>query len=335
MSTTSQKLAALIGFAKSLDPTTLKDIEDIESVVDGHGRSGLPTPAQVDAGPAQAMRGGQAQTQITAHSDLRPQEGNARDYEVFQTRMTAMEKAVGKMGPLVADLVKSLQAVAKAEDGEKDEDEKDVEKALRKARIAIVKAEDKDEDDDVMEKAHAAIAAASLAVSKAEDEADDDDKEKAAEKARGLLKGLRGRFTAAKSLRAAPAVVPVVEPAVAAPAVKAEPSLEDALSVVAAKSSLTVPELMARMGAQSPTAAAPAAIDVPVFAKSIPGLAPGAIVVKASEMADDGLLTDVELVKCESLAGRLRAVQDGKYDATRFADEVALSSDPVKRLFGA
>ena len=349
-----QKLASLLSFVKSLDPTTLKDLEDVESVVDGHGRQGVPTQEQVPTGPALAMRGGRAEPEVNRNSDLREQEGNARDYAEMSRRMDAMAKSVAdiaKLAPVVSGLVKALQDVQKAEEKTEDDDIiKEVDKSLRKARISIVKAEDKDEDDDVMEKAEAAITDAAAAVSKAEDAADDDDKEKAAEKARGLLKSLRGRFATAKAARATAKAQAAEGGAAAGGAVagtsapggtpaaaeKSAPSLEDALAVVAAKASMSVPDLMARMGASGPAGTpTPTPIQVPEFVKGLPTLQPTAITQKAEEMAEDGLLSDIELGKAQSLAARLRAVQAGTYDRERFALEISTSTDPVKRLFGA
>lgn len=237
-------------FQKSVSEASLRDIDQIVSGMDGHLESHMmPSKQEIETGPAQAMRGGQAPTQVEAHSNLMTQEGMTAAYDRFNAMMSDMQKSVqtsisGFKTELVAvagvvkSIAEGLNAAVKAEKDsmdktreEKDSAEDEAKKSavlhkakddalalvFRKARIAVRKAEadeDEEEDDwkDKMEKAQAAITTLSEHISKAEDDAVDDEDETRTEKARNDLRSLKAMLKKCHDLRvkkAATAAAPV------------------------------------------------------------------------------------------------------------------------------
>jgi len=314
---------------KALDQGALRDVETIESGVDGHGREGVPSAAEITSGPAQAMRGGQADTQIAAHSDLKPQEGNTKDYIELANRLSGMEKSLATLASTVKSslsatgvLKGALDALLKADDEEKDEDKDEMSKALRKARIAIRKAESDDEDEDTVEKAQAALASLNTVIGKAEDEADDDDKEQAAEKARTDYRALKGKLKARVEAVAAKAK-PVEAPAAA-------PVPETAKSEPVAKS---IAALQAQIDALQGRAASESVASAPALIKAVQEGDLSAISSRISIAEDEGTLSDHEISKAHSILNRAYAARNGKYDFTLVTREIESSPASVKRIF--
>lgn len=354
--TFSKRLLGLVKLVKGMDDAALRDIEILDSVTDDHVQPHMmPSTTQVDSGPAQAMRGGQADTQVAAHSTLEAQQGLTRMYNEFDSRLSAMGKSVLDGQTKLDQILKAIKpmgalvlALAKAEDDDKD-GEKAAEKArldaeavtkskddalavpLRKARIAVRKAEGAEDDDekkDFMEKAATAVTAFADAVSKAEDDADSDDDEKRSEKARADLKTLR---KALKELAKAPeqAVAAVVAPAAAAATPITKTDLVTELEKFAKGQNVTMQQLIATM-AQTPAAGNG---EPPVFMKALQDSSAEDMDVRIAKAEGDGTLSSGEVMKARSILSRLQLAKAGVMDMSLVAAEVQAAAPSVQRLF--
>lgn len=336
---------ALGDLRKSLDEGALRDVEKIESVTDGHGREGVPS---VPTGAPMTMRGGAAATEVSAHITPAPQGGNTADYEALARQLSDIGKSLGAHGASIESLQKGASALATTltgligalekagEDDEKDEDKDEVTKSLRravrKASLAVVKAEDEDEEDaDTVEKATDAVKALGTAVEKAENDAEDDDKEKAAEKARGEFRDLRTRLKKASEKRAAAKAAPAT-PAAEAPAAAAAPSVDEqvrkALEPVAAALGRKVDDLAGLLSGASRAPASP-----PEFAKAVQGAAVEDISARLDDLFDEGGLEIHEISKAKSTLSRLAMAQSGHGDIANVAREIELMPDAVRAIF--
>ena len=358
-------------FKKSVSEASLRDIEQIVSGIDDHEQShAMPTKEETDTGPAQAMRGGQANTQVMAHSNVLPQEGLTAAYDRFNTMMTEMQKSlkqdigsfkkdISAIAGVVKGIVDSMASAVKSEKDtldktreEMDSAEDEAKKAatlhkakddklalvFRKARIAVRKAEaddDEEEDDwkDKMEKAQSAIVALSDHISKAEDEAEDDTDEKRTEKARTDLRALKVALKKCADLRAKKSAT-VVAPAVQAPAqtpAVATADLTAALDQWATQKGITVPQLFAQLGVKT----SEPVVEPPTFAKAIAenALTMDIIDQRIEDATDACILKDNEIAKADTLRGRLAAARVGKYDLEALAHEIQLSTPNVQSLF--
>ena len=355
-----------IGMMKSVSDADMKDIEQIVSVVDDHVEPHtMPTATEVPTGPGQAMRGGQAPTQVAMHSNLMPQQGITEMYEMFDKRMGALQKALGKdivsLRDVVKGIVDNLAAVVKAAEEEKDDmnktyEEKDsgekmtkaakaeVKKAtetalaaaLRKARTAVAKADDEEDDDDemaeVMDKANTAIEALKAVIAKAEDDMEDDEDEKRAEKARTDLRTLKAQLKKAVDTRAKKVAAKAAVPVVVTPTVISKDDIDAALTEWATKKGISVADVFAKFGGP---AASPMR-EVPTFAKAYGDgavLTMDAIDQRIEDASEGGFLKDADLNLADSLKSRLSAVRAGRFDAEAFVNQVKLAPVAVQSIF--
>jgi membrane protein involved in colicin uptake len=314
----------------------------------------------VDMGPAQAMRGGQAATQVNAHAILLPQQGLTQDYDRFNSMFSEMQKSINAVSRVTAatatsmkSLLDSLSVAAKAEEdgAKKEEDERkkkdaeEVEKASkenaittahRKARIAVRKAEDEDDDkeySETAEKAHAAVKALSDAVTKAEDEAESDDDEKMTEKARTDLKALKSRIKtreeAVAKAKAAPEVAAVVITKTDAAVTAPQNTIAAELTAFATSKGLTVQDMMSVMaGNGGSVLSAP-----PSFAKAINSGSLSDIERRLEDAIDSGTLGSSDIVKAETIKSRLIASRNGKYDSDTVIQQIAMADPNIRDIF--
>ena len=333
--TASDNVKALLAIAKSIDPSVFQDLKLIESTLDnGALKTGVPSEAEIVTGPAIAARGGDIQAQITRTSDFVAQEGTTADYQRLSAMLTEMKKSTdGNIKILAKALDALVSGIAKAGtadkgDDVKDEDKKEFEKALRKARVAIRKAaaEDKDEAEDGIAKANAHIAAAGALISKAEDEVDSDDDEKEWMKSRDALQVVKGQLAAVVKAKAPPAVA---APVVVAKAEDAPVDEVAALAKSVEEMKMTMKDFFSRAtgGPLTSSIGAP-----PVFAKaSVESLQD--ILLKADAAVDAGTLTDGAFAKCTSIVSHLRAAQAGKLNVADVQREISDADAAVQAIF--
>lgn len=349
---TTSPMASLlkaIGILKSVDEGALKDLEPIPTGnIESHSASHeMPTEAEVDTGPMQSMRGGTAEPEIARHSKVTTQYGMTREYQELNSRLFGTQKAVKALADTVNGLVGSINAAVKAQEtadmaaldadykrkAAEDEAAKSLaareaslSAAVRKARIAIRKAEDEDEEDkeEAMEKAEAALKNLATLVSKAEDEAETDEEEKAAEKARTELRGFKKALAKSK----APAVT--ATPAAPAPAAKSGSVVEDEIAALAASKGMTPAAFIATLTGNGPTGSVGA---VPAFAKAVQAATGDAIAERFEAAASAGELDMPAIAKAESIMSRLAAARSGRYDMDSVINEIALADMSVRNIF--
>lgn len=336
-----ERALALLNFAKSVEPSALRDIEQIAAVTDGHGanRNGVPSKAEVPTSESLSMRGGSATPEIDANSDLRRQEGLARDYEEMSRRMERMEKST-------ASIASAFLAMTKAAEGPSDrfmhesDTTKEVEKALRKARMAVRKAESAEDEEDVAEiteKAEAALKACDEELEKAEEKVESEETEKFCEKSLGELTGLRKSLRTLKAKRIAKAEEEVrvkeeEEAAKAAAAAKAEEEArkaegaDDMEKAATALKAIGLGDLFAKMQ-KSMTDAAQVSPAPDFFSKAQASAPTFAQRVEAA-----GLTAGEESI-AESLHTRLELAKAGKIARTQFDDAVQAAPENVRNLF--
>lgn len=230
-----------LDIAKSVDPAALRDVEAIASVHDGHDNGGLPSERELPTSEALAMRGGAAPSDIARNSDLQRQEGLARDYEMLARRLDEMQKGHRALARTLMDLTKSLTKAAECEEerftAQRDTTD-EVEKAFRKARLAVRKAdsaEDAEDESEALNRAEEALKAAVEAIGKAEDGAETEEDEKRIEKSYGTLRDLRKSVGAIKAARLAKVEASRKAEADAAKRAEEEAAAEKARADVAAK----------------------------------------------------------------------------------------------------
>lgn len=285
-----------IAFLKAVEPADLDNLTQIYTSLDNGGVETVPSAGEILTGAPIGAHGADADEQIRRHAELVAQEGRMKLYEELDGRMKGLEKAVGAL----------VSLIQKANEDEiaanKDEDE-DVSKSLRKARIAVRKAESCDDDDwtENMEKAEAAIKALNDIISKAEDDADSDEKEKAAEKARVDFATMKGKLKAIKTSKATP-VVKAEDEAEA----EAKKSQDAALAAFASSKGITVAEMLSRISSDHSTAPAPA----PTFSKSS-AVNVGTFIKRADDLRKTGGITDAELQRVESVVSKVNAMNAG------------------------
>lgn len=218
---------------------------------------------------------------------------------------------------------------AKAEALAKAHADKDaaLELVMRKARLAIAKAEDSDEDetDESMEKARAALDAVKAHLSKAEEDAEDDDDEKRAEKARAATKALKARI----EKRAA---VLAKAKETAAPVKATMADVEAGLSDYAKSKGMPVADLIALIGGGGQQQHM---VHPPMFMKAIQEgtLTVDAVQARVDEACNEAGWDQVDVGKARALVSRLGAVQKGSYSPENFARELTNASPQVRALF--
>ena len=356
-------------FQKSVSDAALKDIEQIVSVVDDHVEpSRMPTRTEVDSGPGQSMRGGQAPVQVEAHSNLLPQSGLTEMYNKFDAMMGALQKAftdsqaktskdIVALRDVVKGIVDGMAAAVKAEQKEKDDldktrEEKDsaenvaakalavkkaakeaaeqvLASAFRKARIALRKAEDMDEEEEDKEEMMEKANTTLAALNAAVSKAEEDAEDDEDEKkAEKARQDLRAIKAQLKKVVTKKAAKPVVSE------VKptfSKDELSAALNEFATAKGISVSDFFSGMGIKADTTREP-----PTFAKAISDaniLTFPILEQRIEDAVDGGLLRDAEVQKADSLKARLGAVRRGTYDAEALAREISLAPPAVQSLF--
>jgi len=298
-----------IASIKAVEPADLDNLVQIYTSLDNGGVETVPSAGEILTGAPVAARGSDASEQIARHAELAAQEGRMKKYEELDGRLSGLEKAVGV---LVNLLKKANEDEIKAN---KDEDE-DVSKSLRKARIALRKAESGDDDEweENMEKAEAALKSLNDIISKAEDEAESDEDEKKTEKARADLSALKSRLKIAKSAKTAPATVTKSEDDKVAEAKKAEDAW---LATFAASKGITVAEMLSRISSDG---AAHTPNTPPTFSKSA-GSNVGNFIARADTMRAQGVISENDHMRLQSVFGQI-----GAMNANLLAEQVVQNS---------
>ena len=177
------KLSAIVraltarGISEEVAKSAVLDVEDHseDSGLGGGRQTGFPTA------PGRGAHGFDAERQIAMSSDLAPQGERQREYEatasmLSETVRKAVEAAMKTAQPATTAkaedegylprvekaLKDAKKALIKAEDDDEDEDEESVEKAVRlieKAKKLLAKAEEEDEDEEKVEKARTTLKA--------------------------------------------------------------------------------------------------------------------------------------------------------------------------------
>ncbi len=317
--TQAAKLKTLAKIFKSVSAQDLADIEIIDNATEG-GASADVIPDLL-TGPMIGAHGADAGRQESRGLQPTPQEGLSKDYQEVAAKLQDTMKAVTALTKSHRALLALISKAADA-DGDEDEeksnkDEDEVGKSLRKARIALRKAESDEEDDkEAFEKAESVLKSADLAITKAEDDADSDEDEKKVEKARTEFKSLRKSLKDIKAARVAKAAPVAVE----APAAtqKAEEIEAAALENFAKGQGVTVADMIAAIKV---TKSETPLVAPPIFSKSN-GVAPIALAMKASEAFDTGRISSAEHLKAESIINRISAVQAGLIEPTGLQAEI-------------
>lgn len=333
-------LATALRLVKATPEEALRDIEVIDSIVDGvtpddkvPGKTELLT-----IGPPTAARGLQAELDIKRNSDLQPQQDVTLSYQELDGRMSDMQKSLGKAVSTINALVNTVNsltsALKKAEDKKEEmkQDDKDAdeatEKAHRKARIAVRKAESSDEEeaDMIMDSAEKAIKAFDAAISKAEDDAESDEDEKKTEKARADLKTLRASMKALRDSKAAEKAKTV-----AAPAVKAEEKEEkkdeadDMLKSLLAQKGITVNELISQIQGATIRSA-------PTFSKAIQSNS-DILMTNIDAAFDEGRITQGEYQSAMQILSQKALLSSGALTESQFGQAFDRAPSTVKQLF--
>jgi hypothetical protein len=311
--------------AKSATQADLEVLQIYTSLDNGVEET-VPSAGEINTGAPVAAHGADASTQIARHAQLAGQEGRMKDYEDLDGRLSGLEKA---MGALVNLLTKANEDEIKAN---KDEDE-EVGKSLRKARIAVRKAEscDDDECDENMGKAEVALKAAADMVSKAEDEAEDDEGEKKAEKARADLAALKGKFKALKVAKATPPVATVVK-SEDEKEEEAKKAQEVALASFAASKGMTVAEMLERLSNPMATPTAASLNMPPNFAKSA-GASVTTFIQRADSMRKAGTINDNEHQRLEMVIGKVNAMNANLLSETVVQQSIAELPTKLQSVF--
>lgn len=216
-------IGSLANIFKAVPTDKLSDLNDALTINDMFNERGgehkNPSRAEIETGPAMAMRGGQAETIVNRNSDFASQGGLTRQYEQFERILSDMEKSYNRkfaaLGGVVADMVKGQQGVAEAIQQFITEAQKSqaaapagdtffgkAQQKFQKARTAFRKSEmDEDETEREERKSRLSEVAEMLKsalklVSKADDEGEKHDEEEV-EKAVSAIKTLKGRVDAA------------------------------------------------------------------------------------------------------------------------------------------
>jgi hypothetical protein len=328
------KFAAWLKGATPAQIETLKAVEQadldvlqIYTSLDNGGEETVPSAAEINAGPPVGAHGADASEQIARHAMLAGQTGRSQDYIELDSRLRDLQKA---MGALVNILTKKANEDEIA--ANKDEDE-DVGKSMRKARIAVRKAESCDDDDysENMEKAEAALKSVGETISKAEDDAEDDDDEKKAEKARADLTALKGKLKALKVAKATPAPVAVVTKSEDEEKEEAKKSQDAALAEFAASKGLTVADMLARISSPVATGAALPAFP-PSFSKSA-GASVSTFIKRADDLRKAGTIDDNELQRVESVIAQVGAMNANLLAETVVQRSITGLSNKLQQVF--
>lgn len=360
-----QKLVSLV---KGMDEAALKDLDLIDSVTDGHVEPHLqPSTTEVPGGPGQGMRGGQADTQVRAHSDLHRQDGLTEMYASFNARMGAMQKALSDMAAVVKPIAHAFGEMVKSEgaaDKEKDDRDKaanmerearelkeregkeakeaakkaresDVANALRKARVAVRKAGGAEADDvkSAIEKATGVLKDTDVVIGKAEDDAEDDADEKMTEKARNDLKDLRATLKAqAEAVAKAPQNDADLHTSdrVADKEHVSKGDIQQMLADFAKSQNVSMKQVFDSFagGTGRSTVA-----DPPVFAKAVAEAPIDAVHMQIETAQNDGLLDGAGFMKATGILSHIQAAKAGHYDMTRVVEEIQASDPSVQRIF--
>ena len=338
----TKAFASLAKIFKSADPGLLADLEQIADYTDGDGKNKVPSATEMGSeSRVIPMQGGSATGEVARNGSMAPQMGIQELYQQFAGRLGNMEKSMKAL----------IEGIAKAGDSEKDDENpfEKAEKAVRKSKLAVRKAEDEDDaddKDDAFEKAERAIVAAKAAVQKAEEGADSDEDDERVEKAAKALKTVKSSLKAARDAvvkakadavvkaeadAAAAAAAATATPVVAAPTVadlaKSHETLSEQLGVV----TKSLGDVMAAVQAKAavPAAVAAGLIAAPVVAKA----ATPELVTAVEDALDAAELPTGALMKGHSLLLRLRAVNDGKLAREVFDAELEKAPADVRAVF--
>jgi hypothetical protein len=342
MASKTDLLAALkhaMGIVKSTPDEQMQDVEPVYSIVDGNtDDKNVPSAAELlIMGPAVAARGADASPEIKRNSDLQAQSDVTASYMELNGRMMELTKGYNSLATAVNGLISTLTkatAVKKADEekGEDKDAEDATEKAHRKARIEVRKAESADEDeaDMISDSAEKAIKAFSDAITKAEDDADSDEDEKKTEKARKDLKALRASL---KSIREGFAAAKTSKTPVA---VKAEDDGENAkekdedghmkaITDFAAAKGITVKEMLAQL-------TTPKINPAPVFSKSLTK-APEDVMSAMDSALSSGRINDGEFQSGMGLLQKRDAAKLGLISEAQFLTVFQNSSPALQDIF--
>lgn len=363
------QILSIFNLMKSTDMAKLRDIIPIESVSDSGNRSGVPTAQELASSPqGLAMHGFAAQRICASTGHMTPQSDITKDYMELASRLGSMGTAVDSIQKSVNDLIPAINmhsnfiksfssAVAKAEEDDKEkkkkeeelkkaedekkakskkeEDKDEVAKALRKARIALSKAEDEDDEDmktSCCAKAQLLIKSADEVISKAEEDAEDDESEKKVEKARSEYKVIKAKY---KSFIAKSATTATTADSGAKVLIDLQKSVDDLAKQQNISSNQLIQALMNNSagGGAKNLGAGGGTMPPSLFAKSLAADSLNGILVKLEKSYDNGSIDDRDYDRVKSIANRAITAKSGVGDMATVVAEIEKSNGAVKQFF--
>lgn len=335
---------------------------------DAESRHQVPSKEQVKFGPTEAASGEGVVRMIGDYSNPAPQQAITEEYiefnRSFDKRLKKIEKAVvdiskghNQMASLVGGIVAAVEK-AEAQDDEDAEMREMTEKAVRKAKVALFKAE-MDEDDDDNEAVEESVISAEKAVNTAikalTKAAEDDEDEENMEKARKVAKALRERLKAIKAKKddkgnqndgedpksgnQEDAAAKSMEAAVMAaltklgitksdgePKDKGAEEVQKSIDALSNKVSTVSDLLNSLMGKSVGTA--------PTFQKAEAKEMLKSRVDALSKAINEESLSDSDTAVAQRILSRIIQVQDGAIDASKLDEELRRAPESVLRLVG-
>lgn len=335
---------------------------------DAESRHEVPSKEQVKFGPTEAASGEGVVRMIGDYSNPAPQQAITEEYiefnRSFDKRLKKIEKAVdgitkghNQMASLVGGIVAAVEK-AEAQDDEDAEMREMTEKAVRKAKVALFKAEMDEDDDDneaVEESVISAEKAVNTAVKALTKAAEDDEDEEKMEKARKVAKALRERLKAIKAKKddkgnqndgedpksgnQEDAAAKSMEAAVMAALTKlgitksdGEPKgngaeeVQKSIDALSNKVSTVSDLLNSLMGKSVGTA--------PTFQKAEAKEMLKSRVDALSKAINEESLSDSDTAVAQRILSRIIQVQDGAIDASKLDEELRRAPESVLRLVG-
>lgn len=372
MPTNNSSISAIARLFRNLPAETVKAIEDVEDEFSAGGESAI-TSKEANTGPSEGMRGGNASSMIRSHSDLDGQRGRMAEYDAFSNILSDIAKAMKAQTEALAALAPKAKTTVKSVDGELSYLAV-AEKALKKAKAEIFKAEteveaEEDSTDDRVSKAERLVTKAAELLAKAEDDDEDDKDEDRVEKARAtvrkLTKALKpfkdAAIVKAAKIEADAAVVKAAADKAAADALvavkaddkkdpedkKDEDEKETAKSALEAsvaalqnqfgmvtKSVTEVMEMVSGLsrGAKQPNFVAKAVAETKTDE-------PVDFTARAEEAADNGRISNTELMKCHNVISRLTIAKSGTggvmNDMAAVKADLTAASSGVREVFAS
>ena len=335
---------------------------------DAESRHQVPSKEQVKFGPTEAASGEGVVRMIGDYSNPAPQQAITEEYiefnRSFDKRLKKIEKAVvdiskghNQMASLVGGIVAAVEK-AEAQDDEDAEMREMTEKAVRKAKVALFKAE-MDEDDDDNEAVEESVISAEKAVNTAikalTKAAEDDEDEENMEKARKVAKALRERLkaikakkddkgnqndgedpksgnqedAAAKSMEAAVMAALTklgITKAEGEPKDKGAEEVQKSIDALSNKVSTVSDLLNSLMGKSVGTA--------PTFQKAEAKEMLKSRIDALSNAINEESLSDSDTAVAQRILSRIIQVQDGAIDASKLDEELRRAPESVLRLVG-